>query len=54
MECAAIVCMVEASLFIFLGGGPGVREGTPTKRQATQQGCLPSLLGGRDKEVEIV
>ncbi len=24
-----------------------------TKRQATQHGCLPSLLGDRDKGIEI-
>jgi hypothetical protein len=27
---------------------------THTKKQATQHGCLPSLLGDRDKEGEIV
>jgi hypothetical protein len=27
---------------------------THTKRQATQHGCLPSLLGGGNKEIEIV
>jgi hypothetical protein len=27
---------------------------THTKRQATQQGCLPSLLGDGDKGIEIV
>jgi hypothetical protein len=27
---------------------------TYTKRQATQHGCLPSLLGGRYKGIEIV
>jgi hypothetical protein len=25
-----------------------------TKRQATQHGCLPSLLGGGDEGIEIV
>ncbi len=27
---------------------------THTKRQATQHGCLPSLLGDGDKGIEIV
>ncbi len=27
---------------------------TDTERQATQHGCLPSLLGDGDKEIEIV
>ncbi len=31
-----------------------VRPETLTKRQATQKGCLPSLLGGRDKGIETV
>jgi hypothetical protein len=31
----------------------GARD-THTKRQATQHGCLPSLLGDGDKGIEIV
>jgi hypothetical protein len=27
---------------------------THAKRQATQHGCLPSLLGDGDKEIEVV
>ncbi len=27
---------------------------THTKRQATQHGCLPSMLGDEDKRIEIV
>jgi hypothetical protein len=33
--------------------GPTKPE-THTKRQATHHGCLPSLLGDRDKEIEIL
>jgi hypothetical protein len=32
----------------------GALTGTRTKRQATQHGCLLSLLGDGDKEIEIV
>jgi hypothetical protein len=35
----------------FAGAGGGE---TLTMRQATQHGCLPSLLGERDKVIEIV
>ncbi len=37
------------------GGGDGVftRE-THTKRQTTQHGCLPGLLGDGDKGIEIL
>jgi hypothetical protein len=31
-----------------------VRPETYTERQATLHGCLPSLLGDWDKEIEIV
>jgi hypothetical protein len=31
-----------------------VGPGTHTKRQATRNGCLPSLLGDGDKEIEKV
>jgi hypothetical protein len=32
----------------------GVVRETHTKRQATQHGCLPNLLGDGDKGIEIV
>ncbi len=32
----------------------GWKPETHTKRQASQHGCLPSLLGDRDKGIEIV
>jgi hypothetical protein len=32
----------------------GIPRDTHNKRQATQHGCLPSLLGDGDKGIEIV
>ncbi len=32
----------------------GVLTETRTKRQVTQHGCLPSMLGAGDKEIKIV
>jgi hypothetical protein len=37
-----------------VNGTAGCEPKTHTKRQATQHGCLPSLLGDEDKGIEIV
>ncbi len=47
LKICSIVCF-----FIFTE--PYVISLTHTLRQATQHDCLPSLLGDKDKEIEIV